>query len=225
MAEGAAGAAIAGRYRFERELGRGAHGRVLLVRDAVSGDRRALKLVSHAAEEQVRAEFALLSRIEQPNLARVLELLRLPEAVPALRLSRGSLALVEEYVPGVSADRAMQLRAAGREAQPLKLALRLLDRTARALCAIHAHGFVHGDVKPQNLIVPEAGAEPKLIDLGLSRPPGFEERPSGTPEFMAPELFRGELSPAADVYALGVSVWRLLAPRTPAPAGDSAAEL
>jgi serine/threonine-protein kinase PknK len=225
LAEGGSGVEIAGRYRYERELGRGAQGRVLLVRDAVSGDRLALKLVSGAAEEQVRAEFALLSRIQQPNLARVLELLRLPDAVPALRLSRGSLALVSEYVAGLPADRAMQLPAANREAHALKLALRLLDRAARALQAIHAQGFVHGDVKPQNLIVPEGAAEPKLIDLGLSRAPGFEERPSGTPEYMAPELFRGELSPAADVYALGVSIWRLLAPRTAGPAGASAAEL
>jgi eukaryotic-like serine/threonine-protein kinase len=86
LADGTAGALIAGRYRYERELGRGAHGRVLLVRDAASGDRLALKLVSNAAEEQVRAEFALLSRIQQPNLARVLELVRLPDAVPVLRL-------------------------------------------------------------------------------------------------------------------------------------------
>jgi transcriptional regulator with GAF, ATPase, and Fis domain len=100
-----------------------------------------------------------------------------------------------------------------------------LDCGARALSAVHAHGFVHGDVKPANLIVSEDGRRVSLIDLGFARAPGFEARPSGTPDFMAPELFRGELSPAADVYALGVSVWQLLAPPSAAREHEAPAEL
>lgn len=240
---------IAGRYVYERELGQGGAGRVLLVRDAVGGELLALKLVAAAAEDQVRAEFALLSGIAHPNLACVLGLLRVDEAMPSLRVPRGTLALVSEFAPGLAADRALRLMAAGapgrgsaganaaaskvfattrspapRERQ-LALAIGVLDRAARALSAVHAQGFVHGDVKPANLIVSEDSRGLKLIDLGFARAPGFEERPSGTPDYMAPELFRGELSPAADVYALGVSVWRLLAPPTAASFAVSPAEL
>ncbi len=221
---------IVGRYAYERELGRGAEGRVLLVRDE-DGSPRALKLVAAGAEERVRAEFALLSRIAHPNLARVLELFRVEDGLPGLRIARGTLALVSEFAPGVPADRALQLMAAGsrrgkneRDLQ-LGLALRVLDRAARALAAVHARGFVHGDVKPANLIVSDDDNALRLIDLGLARAPGFEAQPSGTPDYMAPELFRGELSPAADVYALGVSVWRLLAPQPSAAADASPAEL
>jgi serine/threonine-protein kinase len=236
---------IGGRYVYERELGHGGAGRVLLVRDSSAGELLALKLVAAAAEEQVRSEFALLSGIAHPALASVRELVRIDEAIASLRVSRGSLALISEFVPGLPADRALRLLAAGvrggsgaaAAAPPpagrtsahwerqLALALGVLDKTARALAAIHAHGFVHGDVKPANVIVSEGGKGLKLIDLGLARPPGFEERPSGTPEFMAPELFRGELSPAADVYALGVTVWRLLSPLPAAGYDASPAEL
>jgi transcriptional regulator with GAF, ATPase, and Fis domain/tetratricopeptide (TPR) repeat protein len=154
--------------------------------------------------------------------------------------------LISEFAPGLAADRALRLMAAGapgrvaaattaaksagarnsapRERQ-LALAIGVLDRAARALSAVHAQGFVHGDVKPSNLIVAEEGRGLKLIDLGFARAPGFEERPSGTPDYMAPELFRGESSPAADIYALGVTVWRLLAPPMAARFEASPAEL
>ena len=219
---------------------------MLLVNDASTGEQLALKLVAAAAEDQVRAEFALLSGIAHPNLARVVGLLRIDEAIAALRVPRGTLALISEFAPGLAADRALRLMAAGapgrvpaattaakgagprnsapRERQ-LALAIGVLDRAARALSAVHAQGFVHGDVKPANLIVAEDGRGLKLIDLGFARAPGFEERPSGTPDYMAPELFRGESSPAVDVYALGVSVWRLLAPPMAARFEASPAEL
>ncbi len=66
--------------------------------------------------------------------------------------------------------------------------------------------------------------ELRLIDLGFARAPGFSSRPSGTPHYMAPELWRGEVAPAADVFALGVSVSELLSPRLPQPLSASASE-
>ncbi|HEX2678189.1 MAG TPA: protein kinase, partial [Polyangiales bacterium] len=214
---------LAGRYELLRELGRGSEGRVLLAIDHAAGDEpRAIKLVPEHEAERVRWEFSLLSRIAHPNLARVYELVRAEQAVPKLSLPRGALALVSEVAPGLPADAVARTRANDREAL-LELAWLVLDRGARALAAVHAQGFVHGDVKPANVIVSDDASDAKLIDLGLARAPGFEPRLSGTPGFLAPELFRGELTAAADSYALGACVWRLLAPSHDS-AGSTSAE-
>jgi transcriptional regulator with GAF, ATPase, and Fis domain len=195
-----------------RELGAGASGRVLLVQERSGGlAQRALKIVQPEAEEAVRCEFTLLTRIAHPHLARVHELVRVDESELGARLPRAALGLVSDFAAGVPADRAARELSLSRP-RLLLFAVRVLDRTARALAAVHAHGFVHGDVKPDNVIVTPDAAELRLIDLGFARPPGFVAQPSGTPHFMAPELWRGEVSPASDVFALGVLVRELLSP-------------
>jgi len=199
---------IAGRYQVVRELGAGASGRVMLVLDRAAADApRALKLVPVEAEERVRCEFALLAQIAHPNLARAYELVRDPAGFAAFS-PRAALGLVSDFVPGETVDRAAR-RHANQPARALVFALRVLDRCARALATLHAHGFVHGDVKPANLLVDADASALGLIDLGLARPAGFERAPSGTPRYMAPELWRGEVSPASDVYALGVLITEL----------------
>jgi serine/threonine-protein kinase PknK len=201
---------IAGRYQVVRELGAGASGRVLLVLDRTQADApRALKLVPADAEERVRSEFALLAKIRHPNLARAYELVRDPAGFAAWS-PRAAIGLVSAFVPGETVDRAAR-RHANTPARALVFALRVLDRCARALAALHAHGFVHGDVKPLNVLVDADAGALGLIDLGLARPPGFESTLSGTPRYMAPELWRGEVSLASDVFALGVLISGLLA--------------
>ncbi len=83
---------------------------------------------------------------------------------------------------------------------------------------LHSVHFVHGDLKPSNLLI--AGEQAKLTDFGLMRTtwrPGAD-RPAGTPPYMAPELWRGEgLSEKTDVYALGVLLWEVLGGRRPFP--------
>jgi serine/threonine-protein kinase PknK len=195
-----------------RELGAGSSGRVFLVHDrAAAGAPRALKIVAADSEERVRAEFALLARIAHPNLCRVHALVRIDDAGIGSRQLRAGLGLVSDFASGMPVDRAAQALALSKP-RLLQFALRVLDRTARALSAVHAQGFVHGDVKPDNLIVTPDASELSLIDLGMACPPGFSGEPSGSPRYMAPESWRGEVSPAADVYALGLTVRELLVP-------------
>src|SRR5690606_30350421 len=115
------------------------------------------------------------------------------------------------YVPG---DHAHHAAAAwlGRRDGLLTFSLRVLEGVARALAELHGRGFVHGDIKPENVLVDRDASQVTVIDLGLARPAGVETALSGTPRYMAPELFRGELTPAADVYALGVLLRQTLEP-------------
>jgi len=86
-------------------------------------------------------------------------------------------------------------------------------KLARAVDALHRAGVVHCDIKPDNVILTADGGL-RLVDLGVARVPRLEEFPvadiPGTPSFMAPELFRGQAGDeASDLYALGVTVYRL----------------
>jgi serine/threonine protein kinase len=96
------------------------------------------------------------------------------------------------------------------------------DAIARAvellstLAAVHARGVVHGDVKPANLLFRDAGDDSELVlgDFGLAQlvGDGDEARAArGTLAYMAPEQRRGQLAPAADVYAAGVILVELCA--------------
>ncbi len=215
---GAEGELLLGRYALQRELGRGSSGRVLLALDVRAGDApRAIKLVAPEQEARLRWELGVLSGLAHPNLARVFELLRVERPSTRFELPAGGVALVSELAPGRPADAwAAQLQ---RDPHALLgLALTVADGVARALRALHAQGLVHGDVKPDNVVVSEDRASCKLIDLGLSASIVAAGMPAGTPGFMAPELWRGERGPAADLYALGATLYCLL---RGAPAGDA----
>jgi transcriptional regulator with GAF, ATPase, and Fis domain len=206
----ATGELLLGRYAVQRELGRGATGRVVLALDTAAGNApRAIKLVGGEHVGRLRWEFALLGGIAHPNLARVYELLRLDRPVPALDALEGGAALVSELAPGLPASRVAAELQRDPEAL-LALVLTVADGAARALAALHGGGLVHGDLKPDNIVVAEDRRSCKLVDLGLGGEVLAGTMPGGTPGYMAPELFRGERGPAADCYALGVALQRLL---------------
>ena len=200
------GELLAGRYAVERELGRGGSGRVLLASDTAQGGApRAIKLVAPEHEARLRWEFGLLAKLAHPNLARVYELLRIERASAELEITAGSVALVTEVAPGRPAH-----ELAGEQARDpaalLALSLVVADGVARALSALHAQGLVHGDVKPENIVVDAAQQQCKLVDLGLAVRADAAGAAAGTLAYMAPEVWRGERGPAADLYALGVTL-------------------
>ena len=195
-----------GRYEYVRELGAGATGRVLLVHDrGEAGAARAIKVVPAQRAQLLAWEFSKLRSLEHPFLARVHELLTLERAHPELGLARGSVLLVEEFVDGLrwgAFARSFGDDAAARERALFASALCITE----ALRAVHDAGLVHGDVKPDNVLVNAATGEAKLVDFGFARAPGHELPARGTPRFMAPEMLAGTLTQAGEVFALGTTL-------------------
>ena len=199
---------LGSRYSVLREIGRGSVGRVFLVRDHHLGEELALKLLFDAvAEERERLEreFSLLAEIDHPGIARVYD----------FGVAQGRSFYTSQFVHG---------RALGEVDRPYSFdeALRLLRETTEAVAYLHRSAILHLDIKPSNIVVAETeseGLRPVLIDFGLGRrtvTPNSTRVGQGSLPFMAPEALDGRaIGPAADVYALGVTFYRVLTGRFP----------
>jgi len=105
-----------------------------------------------------------------------------------------------------------------------RLIAEILEKVALALDYAHSHGVAHRDIKPANIIVDEQ-REPYILDFGLARPvdelisdvQSQQQSIEGTPLFLSPEIYAGDPSggAAGDIYALGVTMYRLLTGRYP----------
>ncbi len=124
--------------------------------------------------------------------------------------------LVMEFLDGPTLQRMLEDRPNERLSR--SEALRSVIHVGAALQHVHARGYVHLDIKPQNVIV--VGGRPVLHDFGTARRIGGK-RPSigvGTTSYMPPEeAEKGEVSPASDVYSLGVTLFELLTGHFPFP--------
>ncbi len=131
-----------------------------------------------------------------------------PELLDAGITPEGRAYIATRWVEGepLAARIEAHADAAGRR----RLAATVALGVGRGLDELHAVGVRHGDVKPANVIVGDRGAT--LIDLDLAREHG-DEATGGTPHYLAPEVKRGEpATPAADLYALGVTLSEILGP-------------
>jgi hypothetical protein len=207
---------VIGNYQIERELGRGGMGVVYLASHQQLRDRRyAVKLLaqavgSPAVHEQFRREVDAIAQSRHPNLLYAFD----------AGTHEGRPYLVTEFVEGQDLSRIVRDR--GR--LPVPVACEIGRQMALGLGFAHAAGIVHRDIKPQNTILQPNG-QVKILDLGLAcvreaadAMPAAGE-PVGTPAYMPPEQWRrGDLvTPATDIYALGCTLYELLAGRLPFP--------
>lgn len=216
------------RYAIEDKLGEGGMGAVYRARDRLLGRIVALKVIqpeamSSAMRARFESEARAVARLDHPHIVKVFDVGQVqlpsePAPVPFLTL---------EFVDGGSLTRQL-----GCEALPPTQAARLIALLARAMQHAHDRGIIHRDLKPDNVLLAPASSLavlntplgcPKITDFGLAREvaagKGLTRTGAvmGTPNYMAPEQADGlpNVGPPADVWALGVILYRLLAGKLP----------
>lgn len=206
---------IFGHYQVERLVGQGGMGQVWSAHDADLDRPVALKFLSTEAlaildTEQITREAKAGSALNHPNIVTIHEIVQ----------AESTLAIVMELVEGESLR---QLLGA-----PLSTAkvLAISSQLAEALAAAHGAGIVHGDIKPENILLRQDGYV-KVLDFGLARRFTTETTASageiglGTLRYMSPEQARGEpLMPPSDIFSLGLVLYELATGRHAFPAAS-----
>lgn len=209
-------------YVCGRRLGGGPTCHVYLATNEF-GQSVAVKLLNAAAEqnpsavELLRREAIAGMAVAHSNVVRIVD----------AHVARSPYFLVMDCVPGTTAKD--QLYRHG--PFPVSTTLGIIRQVADGLTVLHRAGFIHGDVKPSNIMLPRPG-QATLIDLGFAHRPGelkpWTDRGNviGTANYLAPELARLPIADAeaADLYSLGVTCFEMLTGFLPYP-GRSTAEV
>ncbi|TDD89135.1 serine/threonine-protein kinase [Actinomadura rubrisoli] len=191
-----------GPYRLLGRLGRGGMGTVYLGEDR-TGRRVAVKVINRelagegAFRDRFRREVTAAGQVRRFCTAPVID----------AELDTDPLYVVTEYIEGPSLERAVADRGPlpGSDLEGLAVGV------ATALAAIHGAGIVHRDLKPANVLLSSTG--PRVIDFGIARALDAADGPTrtgqfvGTPNYLPPELLRGEpVTSASDVFSWGCVV-------------------
>jgi serine/threonine protein kinase len=194
------------RYDLVEQIGQGGMGTVYLARDRELDRPVALKVLD-VLPEGTQVEARVLARLEHPGIVPVHDAGVLPD---------GRFFYVMKLVRGKRLDEPGALPEG--QVERLQIFLKLCDAVAFA----HAHGILHRDLKPQNVMLGPFG-EVLVMDWGAAQAIGGSAAATvvGTPGYMAPEQARGEpdLDARADVYALGAVLHFLLTGQAPGESG------
>lgn len=203
------------RYRVLRCVGRGGMAVVYEGEDTESGERVALKMMSHSlifergALARFQREAAVLEGVVHPNIARI------HRRFHAFR----TYFIAMEFCQGPTLAQYLEERGA----LPEPAVRALVGQLADALATVHARGVVHRDLKPANVLVTDGGVL-KLADFGLAKPVVVPAASAvteanvvlGTPFYMAPEALVGtDAGTDCDVYSLGCVALEALTGRCP----------
>jgi serine/threonine-protein kinase len=195
-------------YRTLGQIGIGARSTISHVQRVTTSQVYALKRVvrrnpeDNRFLEQVEVEYAVSSAIEHPNLRHSYELHRFKKWFRV-----NELLLLMEYVSGRTLEQDRP--------ESLPEILAIFKQVATGLDALHESGYVHADIKPNNIILTNDGGV-KIIDFGQSCPMGHKkDRIQGTPDYIAPEQVRRlPLDRRTDVFNLGATLYWVLTNKT-----------
>ena len=209
-------------YRIIKKLGSGGMGEVYLALDTKLDRKVAIKVLRSDSLEDERLKKRLLreaqaaAKLDHPNIC----------AIYDVNEADSVTFIVMQYLEGESLAEKMV-----RKPLELSAALALAEQAAEGLAEAHAHGVVHRDIKPQNLMITPRG-QLKILDFGLAKQTrssdsvDFEAptdtllstpgRVVGTMPYMSPEQVQGEpLEPCSDIFSLGVTFYEVLAGKHP----------
>lgn len=190
-------------YRVEAELGRGAESIIYVVQEVSSKEIWALKHVVKETEkeerflEQTEAEYEIGSKLKHPGIR---GMNRLIKKRPSMFGAVNEMMLIMELVDGVSLEKAPP--------RTFDIAAGVFEQVAKSMAYMHSRGFVHADMKPNNIVVDDA-SNAKVIDLGQSCAVNtVKKRIQGTPDYIAPEqVHRRPITGKTDVYNLGATMY------------------
>ncbi len=213
-----------GPYQLERAIARTAHALLYQARDVRTGQEAAVKVALPTLDRAVfRQEKSLLARLKHPNIVSILD--------SGTAMGDGSLWYAMEFVRGGTLSEfsksggpkpapGVKRRVDGAYLERVEF---LTEKICGALAHLHIQGLVHGDVKPDNVLIREDGT-PVLIDFGAATEFAATGRDrfkvdahiTGTAAYMAPEQIRGDFVDArVDLYALGCVLFELVCGRPP----------
>ena len=215
-----------GPYHIVRQLGAGGMGVVWLAEDTRLNRKVALKTVKAAdadtteGRQRLMREARAAAALNHPHIATVHDVLDV----------EGQVIVVFEYVEGDTLAARLQ-----GGALPIAAAVEIAWQLADALAAAHAQGVIHRDLKPSNVVLGPDGRA-KVLDLGIARlvPAGHDMHASapgtiggglvGTPGYAAPEQYLSRnVDGRADLYALGVMLYEMIAGTRPFAGNDAVA--
>src|SRR5271156_4610322 len=202
-----------GRYRVDELVARGGMASIFRGIDVVDGNPVAIKIPHPELEADVlffdrfHREADIGRKLNHPGVVKVL-----PDE------DTGRVCMIMEWVEGTRLremiDRQGKL--------PQEMALRITVQICEALDYIHAHGVVHRDLKPDNILI-GANNEVKLLDFGIASEVGARRltfgrltKSMGTPDYVSPEQVKGKRGdPRSDIYSLGVMLFEMISGEVP----------
>lgn len=214
--EGQPDRATLGRYRIERELGRGAMGAVYLGRDPKIGRQVAIKTMAlsreFAGDELVEARERFFREAETAGRLQHRDIVTIFDAGEDQELAY----IAMEYLKGDDLQAYTQVP----RLLPVTTVLTVVARVADALAYAHSQGVVHRDIKPANVMVDLPNDVVKVTDFGIARVSDSSRTRTGmvlgTPSYMSPEQMAGRrVDGRSDLYSLGVMLFQLLTGRLP----------
>ena len=206
-----------GNYRLVRFLGQGGFAEVYLGQHMYLNTEVAIKLLyTRVAQEDIAQfleEARTLAKLRHPHIVRVLD----------FGVDNGTPFLVMDYAPGGT----LRQRHPRGTRLPLATIVGYVKQVSDALQYAHEGGFIHRDVKPENMLIGSNG-EVLLSDFGIAVIARSEHTPldkpigtGGTPYYMAPEMFQGQPRRSSDQYALAIVVYEWLCGTLPFSEGNA----